>query len=56
MRKLLSRIAILLTPHLDVSTVRWHLLRYPDRLEIRRRLTEIYAPATGATFRRVQPS
>jgi len=46
MRKLLSRIAILICPHLNVSTVRWHLLRYPDTLEIRRRLLETYAPAT----------
>jgi integrase len=46
MRKFLSRIAAIISPHLDVSTVRWHQLRYQETLEIRRRLTEIYAPAT----------
>lgn len=46
MRKLLSRIATLICPHFSVATVRWHLLRYADCLEIHRRLTETYAPAT----------
>jgi site-specific recombinase XerD len=46
MRKLLHRIATLICPHLNISTVYWHLLRYPDTLEIRHRLTETYAPAT----------
>lgn len=46
MSKLLSRIAAVIAPHLGVSTVRWHLLRYPDTLEIHRRITEAYAPAT----------
>jgi site-specific recombinase XerD len=46
MRKLLHRIANLICPHLNASTVRWHLLRYSDTLEIRHRLTETYAPAT----------
>ncbi len=46
MKKLLSRIAALISPQLDAVTARWHLLRYPDTLEIRRRLVELYAPAT----------
>jgi integrase len=46
MRKLLDRIATLICPRLTVASVRWHLLRYPDTLEIHRRLTEFYAPAT----------
>jgi site-specific recombinase XerD len=46
MRKLLHRIATLICPHLNVATVRWHLLRYPDTLEIHRRLADTDAPAT----------
>jgi site-specific recombinase XerD len=46
MSKLLSRIAAVIAPHLGIATVRWHLLRYSDTLEIHRRLTEMYAPAT----------
>jgi site-specific recombinase XerD len=46
MRKLLSRIAALICPSLSVAAVPWHLLRYPDTLEIHRRLTETCAPAT----------
>ena len=38
MRKLLTRIATVICPHLIVETVRWHLLRYPDTLQIHRRL------------------
>lgn len=46
MRKLLSRMTSLICSYLSVPTVRWHLLRYEDCLEIHRRLTETYAPAT----------
>lgn len=46
MRKLLSRMATIISPELNVATVRWHLLGYSDTLQIRCRLVEIYAPAT----------
>lgn len=46
LRKLLRRIAGLAFPGRDEAAVPWHRLCYPDTLEIRRQLTEIYAPAT----------